>query len=56
VVVLMMGDLLVRVRGMHTPSPTTPYAHFSRPMLFCYYFSFLSLCYVVILVACHGIF
>jgi len=29
VVVLMVGDLLVRARGIHTPSPANPCTHFS---------------------------
>jgi hypothetical protein len=41
VVFLMVGGLLVWVRGIHAPSSASPYSHFSRPMLFCYCYSFL---------------
>jgi hypothetical protein len=54
VVVLMVGSLWVRARGIHAPLLATPCVHFSRPVLFCYCSNFLSLCYVVTLAACHG--
>jgi hypothetical protein len=54
VVFLMVGGLLVRARGIHAPLLATPCAYFSRLVLFCYYSSFLSLCFVVTLAACHG--
>jgi hypothetical protein len=40
--------------GIHAPSLATLCAHFSQPVFFCYCSSFLSLCYVVTLAACHG--
>jgi hypothetical protein len=54
VIVLMVGGLWVRARGIHAPLLATPCVHFSQPVLFCYCYSFLSLCYVVTLAACHG--
>lgn len=47
IIFLTVGGLLMWVRGIHVPSSTSPCAHFSWPMFFCYCYSFFSLSYVV---------